>query len=295
MNFRAYLLQKALQWYYRWVIEGKEDKLKELRKEKRRILDKVMETETYKVAKELLEKFDPTSLKDKSQSPPLLRPSDVGLRFRGSTPVNSGLRNTQFSTPIRSNLPSASPVFNNSQVRPSVNPGLVSGAVPRAPMMIMQPPRRLPRPILPQDRGVVEKVVDYVVGDGPSNRFALICGFCHSHNGMSLKDEFEYLAFRCCYCNGYNPARKARPFPPQLSLPAPPIVDEPESDAEKSARSDSPAKKALNIEDVTTPAKEETKNSTSDSLVTDDDEEEDIMKSNGDHIQAGVTPIKKAN
>lgn len=285
-------MQKALQWYYRWVIEGKEDKLKELRKEKRRILDKIMETETYKVAKELLEKFDPTSLKDKSQSPPLLRPSDAGLRFRGSPSAYSGPRNTQFSTPIRNNLPPASPALNNSLIRPSVNPGPVTGAMQRPPM-VMMPPRRLPRPILPQDRGVVEKVVDYVVGDGPSNRFALICCFCHSHNGMSLKDEFEYLAFRCCYCNGYNPARKARPFAPQLSLPAPPVVDEPESDAEKSTRCESPAKKSLNIEDVTTPAKDETRDNTLESLVTDDDEEEEIIKSNGDHIRRGeLTPSK---
>ena len=279
------------------MIEGKEDKLKELRKEKRRILDKVMETETYKVAKELLEKFDPTALKDKSQSSPLIRPSEAGLRFRGSPPVNPGPRNTQFSTPVRGNPPPVSPGMNNSQIRPSVNPGPVSGIGPRPPVMMMAP-RRLPRPILPQDRGVVEKVVDYVVGDGPSNRFALICAFCHSHNGMSLKDEFEYLAFRCCYCNGYNPARKARPFPPQLSLPAPPVVDEPESDAEKSTRSDSPAKKALNIVDVSSPAKEgeETKqNGTSDSLVTDDDEEEEVIKRNGDHIQAGDVSVNKAD
>ena len=31
------------------------------------------------------------------------------------------------------------------------------------------------------------------MGDGPNNRYALICSQCHSHNGMALKEEFEYI------------------------------------------------------------------------------------------------------
>ena len=36
------------------------------------------------------------------------------------------------------------------------------------------------------------QVIEYLVGDGPNNRFALICSQCCSHNGMALKEEFEY-------------------------------------------------------------------------------------------------------
>lgn len=49
------------------------------------------------------------------------------------------------------------------------------------------------RPILPRDRGVMDKLVEFIVGDGPANRFALICRQCSSHNGMALQEEFEYL------------------------------------------------------------------------------------------------------
>lgn len=55
----------------------------------------------------------------------------------------------------------------------------------------------LPRPVLPRERTYLDRVVEYVVGDGPSNRFALICSSCDSHNGMALKEEFEYL---CKFC-----------------------------------------------------------------------------------------------
>ena len=51
----------------------------------------------------------------------------------------------------------------------------------------------LPRPVLPQQRTVIDRLVDYLVGDGPANRYALICRQCESHNGMALKEEFEYF------------------------------------------------------------------------------------------------------
>lgn len=85
-----------------------------------------------------------------------------------------------------------------------------------------------PCPILPRNRSRVDKVphrcghgivciaafiqvVEYLVGDGPNNRYALVCQECHSHNGMALRDEFEYISFRCAYCFQFNPARKKKP------------------------------------------------------------------------------------
>jgi hypothetical protein len=54
----------------------------------------------------------------------------------------------------------------------------------------------LPRPVMPRDRGYMDRVVEYLVGDGPNNRYALICRQCQSHNGMALKEEFEYIGNR---------------------------------------------------------------------------------------------------
>lgn len=74
----------------------------------------------------------------------------------------------------------------------------------------------LPRPILSQQRSYLDRLVEYLVGDGPSNRYALICQQCDSHNGMALKEEFEFFGFRCCYCNYWNAARKQKPSAPKL-------------------------------------------------------------------------------
>jgi hypothetical protein len=223
------MLQRSIQWYFRWVIESNEDRLRELRKEKRKILDKVMETETYKVAKELLERFDPISLKsDKTDSPAKSPPaSNPNLRFRGTMSPQSGTSNQ--NTPNRS-------FVGPSQVSQRLNPGMNPATTQRQVLVNqgVSTPRQFVRPILSGERSVVDKLVDYVVGDGPNNRYALICCFCHMHNGMALKYEFEFIAFRCCYCNTYNPPRKVRINAPRI-MPPPvePRIEEPESDIEK--------------------------------------------------------------
>lgn len=86
------------------------------------------------------------------------------------------------------------------------------------------PARPLPRPVLSRERGLVDRMMDFLVGDGPHQRYALICRHCSSHNGMALQEEFEYISFYCCYCFQFNPPRKMRPMGPRLPLAAPPSL-----------------------------------------------------------------------
>ena len=78
--------------------------------------------------------------------------------------------------------------------RPAPNVPMSRGAAMNTPLMNrppLGPP--LPRPVLPRERGYMDRVVEYLVGDGPNNRYALICKQCQSHNGMALREEFEYI------------------------------------------------------------------------------------------------------
>lgn len=84
------------------------------------------------------------------------------------------------------------------------------------------PLRPLPRPILPRERGVLDRMMDMFVGDGPHQRYALICRHCSGHNGMALQEEFEFVSYYCCYCYQFNPPRKTRPMGPRLHQPPSP-------------------------------------------------------------------------
>ena len=72
--------------------------------------------------------------------------------------------------------------------------------------------QKTPFPVIDQRKqNVMEKMMDFIISDGPSNRFAMICNSCCGHNGMALQEEFEYVAFKCAFCGVLNPARKLRP------------------------------------------------------------------------------------
>lgn len=47
--------------------------------------------------------------------------------------------------------------------------------------------KRTPFPIVNQQgKGVLERIVDVLIGDGPKDRFAMICKECFAHNGEVL-------------------------------------------------------------------------------------------------------------
>jgi hypothetical protein len=42
---------------------------------------------------------------------------------------------------------------------------------------------------------------------------------------MALQEEYEYAAFRCAFCNFFNPAKKLRPMAPRLPSEMTPAVN----------------------------------------------------------------------
>lgn len=241
-----FLLFPIIIWFTRTLLlvwfakrtERNNEALEDLKVQKKKILEEVMEKETYKAAKLILERFDPDSKKIKELEPPAGIPNTPrpgqDLRQRTAAQRNISVStpvNTSQGTPQVPGILAATPGLQRETSAPggpperTVQPGLQSGLVPRRPgspapaicgMAVHPPGPPLARPILPRERGAVDRVIEYLVGDGPQNRYALICQQCFSHNGMALKEEFEYVAFRCAYCFFLNPARKTRPQAPRL-------------------------------------------------------------------------------
>ncbi|XP_036110420.1 endoplasmic reticulum junction formation protein lunapark isoform X4 [Molossus molossus] len=194
-----------------------------------------MEKETYKTAKLILERFDPDSKKAKEFEPPSagaavtarpgqeIRQRTAAQRNLSPTPARSSQGPTP-QVPVSpgpgkdTSAPGGPPEKNVTAVLSSnVLPRRLGSPATSVPGMGLHPPGPpLARPILPRERGALDRIVEYLVGDGPQNRYALICQQCFSHNGMALKEEFEYIAFRCAYCFFLNPARKTRPQAPRL-------------------------------------------------------------------------------
>lgn len=248
----VYSLKRVLHYVFVSRISKNARRLEELKDRKRQVLEEVMEKETYKAAKDLLDKYDPNSeilkVERKNtapaspvaavmQSPQGTKGTELRQRNLSSKTESPGAPVLQrtFSEPSLVEFPAQlnqshdSRLVNRSvEVRKSSS--LMDITLPKSvaappaspakqqPLGAHVPILKLQQPILPRERTAVDKVIEYLVGDGPNNRFALICSQCCSHNGMALKEEFEYTAFRCCYCYHLNPARKQRPVAPKLDF-----------------------------------------------------------------------------
>ncbi|KAK7791877.1 hypothetical protein R5R35_010554 [Gryllus longicercus] len=234
-------VKRLVSWWYRRKISRNQVKLGDMKKQKKELLEEVMDKETYKVARQILEKFAPEQLRKPSAATTSSVLARAGLepgKFSNQLALSqrSVVQSTQTATsgtelrrrPVGPQLISSSdrlPPPRPLGSAPGTPRVSSSGILPTGQMMTragMSPsPMRLTRPILPRERTVMDRLVEYLVGDGINQRYALICRNCCSHNGMALKEEFEYLAFRCCYCFHWNPARKQRLQAPRLdALPS---------------------------------------------------------------------------
>merc|ERR1719318_383228 len=160
-----------------------------------------MEKETYKVAMQILEKFGKTQ---PAPSPAAAGASgeDGNLRRRAGTGsqacLNTSLpvttRNTTRASKLNTTVgticsPTGKAGNKHAVASDYPLPQPFVGGGTRAPSAPVPP---LPRPILARDRGYLDKFVEFLVGDGPANRYALICRQCQSHNGMALREEFLF-------------------------------------------------------------------------------------------------------
>ncbi|XP_034537340.1 endoplasmic reticulum junction formation protein lunapark-B isoform X4 [Notolabrus celidotus] len=225
----VWLIRKLLVFLFCKRTERNNDKLEDLKASKKKILEEVMETETYKNAKLILERFDPEAKRKAELESTPVRPQmtprpgqEIRQRGMQMRPMPMGTPGPMAMTPQGARPTLAPGAPGGPPERSALSASVLQGAIPRTPCSpipgvgLHPPGPPLARPILPKDRGAMDRVIEYLVGDGPQNRYALVCQQCFSHNGMALKEEFEYLAYRCAYCYFLNPARKTRPQAPRL-------------------------------------------------------------------------------
>ncbi|XP_076958606.1 uncharacterized protein LOC143634397 [Bidens hawaiensis] len=55
-----------------------------------------------------------------------------------------------------------------------------------------------------QDGGWNARIAALLVGEDPTQSYALICGNCHMHNGLARKEEFPFTTYYCLHCNVLN-------------------------------------------------------------------------------------------
>ncbi|XP_055837286.1 endoplasmic reticulum junction formation protein lunapark-B isoform X2 [Episyrphus balteatus] len=240
-----FLVRRLLAWFFQRKINKNQTKLVKLRAEKKKILEQVMEKETYNVASKLLSKYGG----DKSYGIKSLTTTAPTPQQNKSQTTENRILNLNSSLAALSNRPGGGGPGQTFGSQVAINQSLLSAAANNGSQSTISPltprstttqhtsgalryrgvatparsnalalPNTRPYPIINQkSQGLLEKMVDYLIGDGPQNRYALICKECFAHNGMARQEDFDYATFRCAFCNELNPSRKSRPVAPKLT------------------------------------------------------------------------------
>ncbi|KAH9319093.1 hypothetical protein KI387_020862 [Taxus chinensis] len=59
------------------------------------------------------------------------------------------------------------------------------------------------------DGGWIGRLAAMLVGEDPTQCYALICANCHMHNGLARKEDFPYITYYCPHCNALNGSQQA--------------------------------------------------------------------------------------
>ncbi|XP_047340263.1 LOW QUALITY PROTEIN: endoplasmic reticulum junction formation protein lunapark-like [Impatiens glandulifera] len=54
------------------------------------------------------------------------------------------------------------------------------------------------------NNGWIAQIAALLVGEDPAQSYALICGNCHMHNGLSRKEDYPYITYYCPHCHALN-------------------------------------------------------------------------------------------
>ncbi|KAM7268711.1 hypothetical protein ACFE04_010877 [Oxalis oulophora] len=113
-----------------------------------------------------------------------------------------------------------------------------------------------------QDGGWIARIAALLVGEDPTQSFALICGNCHMHNGLARKEDFPFITYYCPHCQALNRPKQQEDHVSDTSSPRiPRLVKSSERDMinktttilseESEVISDSPVKALPGIEETT--------------------------------------------
>ncbi|CAH9104354.1 unnamed protein product [Cuscuta epithymum] len=206
---------------FKRICDNKDQKtLQRLRAEKKAKIDELKERTNYYITQQLIQKYDPDPAAQVAAATVLASKlsADTGLKVfvgnesqRNSPPTggkssdvelanSTGLRNRkQPASKSTGSERSATTTLHQSQEEQKMLDG--SDMVEHHPPVVEHY-----NPIGPtaQNGGWLSRIAALLVGEDPTQSYALICGNCHMHNGLARKEDFPYITYYCPHCNALN-------------------------------------------------------------------------------------------
>ena len=195
--------------------------LAKLEKQKERMLEELIEQTNFTRTQQLINTFQkrPQQQQQQQITRQAMRPQQQQQAGGSSvtTPrrMQSAAGQANTSSPQQSTVSPAVSTRTSSFTPPqSALPGLLPGQPYVTPADIQRFHRTDVQK--PAPRSAVDKVIDFALGDGPNNRYALICQSCFTHNGLVKEDDLASVRYRCVMCNFINGQKLPSDWKPNI-------------------------------------------------------------------------------
>ncbi|KAK9056938.1 hypothetical protein SSX86_024303 [Deinandra increscens subsp. villosa] len=217
----SYCLHYGLSSFTKYCDRRDQKTLEKLRDERQAKIDELKERTNYYITQQLIQKYDPDPAAKAAAASVLASKlgADSGLKvFLGdesqpdahATGKSSDVNLQQTAGLRKRNQPNPrSPGSNPGHQETSQSGGTeVAGNPPHEQLVVEH---HNPADVGAQDGGWIARIAAMLVGEDPTQSYALICGNCHMHNGLARKEEFPFITYYCPHCHALNKPKNSVP------------------------------------------------------------------------------------
>ncbi|XP_054796336.1 uncharacterized protein At2g24330 [Prosopis cineraria] len=198
--------------------------LERLRAERQAKIDELKEKTNYYTTQQLIQRYDPDPAAKAAAATVLASKlgADSGLKVyvgdESSLSASTGMSNDV-------DLVQASGLRNRKQMQSRyTTPGTTTpkhpdqqlagtGETEEAPTsehnQLVVVEHHQPQSSSTNDGGWIARIAALLVGEDPTQSYALICGNCHMHNGLARKEDFPFITYYCPHCQALNKPRNS--------------------------------------------------------------------------------------
>ncbi|XP_075089107.1 uncharacterized protein At2g24330-like isoform X1 [Nicotiana tabacum] len=216
----SFITYSALGSFTRMCERKDQKTLEKLRAERQAKIDELKEKTNYYITQQLIQRYDPDPAAKAAAATVLASKlgADTGLKFHVGDDTNlnaptgksndvevvqsTGLRNRKQG---RSSSPESA-VLDHHEAEMLQHAQLEGSGTMQHQQTVVE--HYNPTGSNTQDGGWLAKIAALLVGEDPTQSYALICGNCHMHNGLARKEDFPYITYYCPHCHALNKSKQ---------------------------------------------------------------------------------------
>ncbi|KAK4756657.1 hypothetical protein SAY87_006784 [Trapa incisa] len=213
LSFASY---SALVRFMRMCDRKDQRTLERLRAERQAKIDELKERTNYYTTQQLIQRYDPDPAAKAAAATVLASKlgadSGLNLYLGDDSQLNassgksndaefvqsSGLRRRK---ELRRSSSDSSTKMHQFEGHSSRG-GSESPAIPENGQLVVN--HYNPQGSVSHNGGWIVRLAALLVGEDPSQSYALICGNCRMHNGLARKEDFPYITYYCPHCHALN-------------------------------------------------------------------------------------------